>query len=288
MIKFLGTTVLLLTSFSSAAAEIKCTGEDDSLSNVIITSAVNTLTDEEIVRNGNSISSTACAGLFDGNDHPLPTYNTGISGDGLLNGETHKKGSPWFASTGAFITEDDLQDLDGKGGVNDPGWIYLGKDDGNGNGFGVTDLTNWYLNGETFELDKYLGVEFSCAKGCVNGEWSINFFKPEEMLRELSSTIFGNSFFDHLAFSFKVGNETIIYDFNFNLINDEINGVFDLSAPHNFSGKYDLSGLSKKDISHISLWARDPVNAVSVDEPSNLALFFTGFLLLGSLRRKLK
>jgi hypothetical protein len=282
LLRFIVGLSALLSSISVAAAPIEC---DGNLNDIVITSAVSTQTNIDIVSAGDAISATACAGFFAGNDHPLPSLNTGIWGDGLLNGQKHKKGGTWFDAPGAFITTDELQDLDNNGLVNDPGWIFLGKDDGVG--FQTTELTQWYTDTSLFDLAAFLKVDFSCAQECKSGDWSLKFLEPDKMLSELSLTIFGQSFFDHLAFSFKVGNKTIIYDFNFNVINAETGGAFDLNTPHNFKGEFDLSGFSK-DISHISVWARDPINTVSVDEPVSLLLFSSGFfaLVLMRLRRK--
>ncbi|WP_394221188.1 hypothetical protein [Alteromonas gracilis] len=267
-----------MSSISASAATIEC---DGNLSDIVITSAVNTQTNMEMVPTNESINASACAGFFEGNDQPLPTFNTGIWGDGLLNGEKHKKGATWFGAPGAFITEDDLQDLDGDGLVNDPGWIFLGKDDGKG--FETTNLTQWFMDGSSFDLDRYLNINFSCAEECKSGDWSLFFPEPERMLAELASSIFGDRFFDHLAFSFKVGKNTIIYDFNFNMINEGLNDSFDLAIPHNFEGEFDLSGFAH-DISHISVWARDPIGVTSVDEPLSLYLFICSLLALGLIR----
>lgn len=285
MFKYILAGGLLLSSVSVTAAPILCDGK---LSDVIITSAVNTSTNDEIVPTGESIEASACAGSFTGNDNSaFVNNNIGTWGDGILNGGLNNKGATWFDAPGAFITSDDLQDLDGNGLVNDPGWVYLGKDDGAG--FLVTDKTKWYGNGNesAFNLAEFLSIDFSCVDGCKVGTWTLDFLEPDKLLSELSSTVFGESFFDHVALSFKVGNNTIIYDFNFNAINDENGDVFDLNTPHNFKGEYDLSAFHNS-ISHISVWARDPLNTVSVDEPVSLFLFSSGFLALVLMRMKRK
>lgn len=285
MFKYILAGGLLLSSVTLTAAPISCDGK---LSDVTITSAINTSTNDDIVPTGENIEASACAGFFTGNDNSVfVNNNTGTWGDGVLNGGVNNRGATWFNAPGAFITSDDLQDLDGNGLVNDPGWIYLGKDEGAG--FLITDKTQWYGNGNdsAFNLSEFLSINFSCADECKVGTWSLTFPKPGQLMSELSSTVFGDSFFDHLALSFKVGKNTIIYDFNFNAINDETGGVFDLNTPHNFEGEYDLSAF-QNDISHISVWARDPLNITSVDEPVSLFLFSSGFLALVLMRIKRK
>lgn len=295
----LGFCIVVLSQQSSAAVIGYClndakdptttnnTGLD--VSDVTITSAINTKTNSQLIPPGGSINSTNCAGIFAGNDNPAPSANIGGAYDGLLNGADQTGGQatdPLDPNTlfvpGAFITSADLQNLDGidqdsDGNlVDDPGWIYLGKDEGNG--FGYTSPAG-------VNIADFLTIDFDCdsssiGQDCKVGDWVLDFTDPEGLLAALELTVFGDSFFDHLALSFKSGNEFAVYDFDFNVLNFLYGSPFDLSVPHDLSGRFDLSALDGG-ISHISVWARDPANSTtSVPEPTSVLLFGLALLLV--------
>ncbi|WP_026377119.1 hypothetical protein [Aestuariibacter salexigens] len=302
--------LMLALSGSAFAVTINCQDPHylpggSSPSGVWINSAIATDTNFQVVPPGFSIYATDCEGLFVGNDNPLPTLNTGGMGDGLLNGADQTGGhrdpdlDPNTAfEPGAFITVADLQDLVGNDGVNDPGWILLGKDEagtGDWTAGNFADTSNWNLPQTLgiFDLTQYLTIGITCSygsfgSGCGAGDWNLTFTDPTGLLNALAGTVFGDSFFDHLAFSFKAGGEFVVYDFDFNLINAATNGAFDLSVPHNFEGTFDVASLfGTTDISHLTIWARDPVDSSTVNEPAPILLMLLATGLLAIRSRKI-
>jgi len=257
-------------------------------------------------------TSTSCVGLLSGNDQPLPSTNIGQYGDGLLNGAVQSVGNsdpqldpvnklfdPLYdnGDSLAFIDKSQLQDLDGIGGFNDPGWVFLGKDEGKPGGFD-TAIAGKDLTGE-INVSEVLDIEFTCSVGvidagkdeqeCTKGTWDV---KPLDGIVDKLKPLFGNGFFDHLAFVFKAGNDFAIYDFDFNLIKAELGGGIDLTVPYLLSGSFDLGSLKTdtfggKGISHISLWARDPSLDFVISEPQvNLLMFFGLVMLLIRIKSK--
>jgi len=177
------------------------------------------------------INASDCLLLL-GNDQPLPSgSNIGTYKDGLLNGEV------WHDNDGGggnidlglspdniyfdpfapdselkFITPEDLQDLDGVGGLNDPGWIYLGKDNGDGFGYGVEvgkDVDGGVEVTPFIDGEGLVNINFNCldsislGNNCSVGEWSI---EPNPDIVEDLTELLGDGFFDHLAFVIKTGN----------------------------------------------------------------------------------
>ncbi len=265
--------------------------------------------------------SSECIGLLSGNDNPAPSgSNIGEYGDGLLNGEAQTGGNidSWLApyntlfdplylygldgiagntddSAGpyndnlAFIEPADLQDWDGDGDHTDPGWVYLGKDDGEVGGFDYASV------GDDLDIGSVVDIEFTCAiggsiDGCTAGTWSI---MPDFDIATTLFDFFGEGVFDHLAIVFKSGNvdqetsgpDWAIYDFNFNTL---FNGALDLTMPYNLGGSFDMGTVfDGHGISHISVWARDPeftsVIITEIPEPKStmLMLFALGLLVLG-------
>jgi hypothetical protein len=259
-----------------------------SVNEVTMTSAINTSTNQELITT--PVSATNCAGIFSGNDGPLPASNIGGHYDGLLNGADQQDGlaeAPLDPNTlfvpGAFITEEDLQDLDGIDQVDaygiedDPGWIFLGKDDRNGSGF-------IHTTPDGINIKNFLDISFDFDDD-LSGSWFLDFTDPDGLLAALDGSVFGDSFFDHFALSFKAGNQFAIYDFDFNILNDLSGDAFDLSVPHDFEGKFDLE-FTKSGISHVSFWARDPIDSTQIPEPSTLAIFALGLIGLASRRFK--
>ena len=321
-------SVLLLFS-SSVLATSMCVNTDVHLSSLELVTGgqiadLTTISAEGFDQFGRM--ATSCEGLLSGNDQPLPETNIGQYMDGLLNGEPQKAPKngngvfdpllsannslfdPFYLSGTnddnndglndnlAFIDPTtDLQDIDGDDIKTDPGWVFLGKDEGSGfsgsvAGKGLTDGDGKSIS---VNINDILDISFTCASGaiggnCTKGAWSI---MPDVNIVATLFPLFGDGFFDHLAFVIKTGNvdgeskggEFAIYDFDFNIISNELGGGIDLTVPYNLSGNFDLGNtFGGKGISHISVWARDPLLVNKIPEPSiNLLLFFgVGLVLL--------
>jgi hypothetical protein len=226
----------------------------------------------ELLVNG-PYDATSCL-VFDGNDDPSdPVINIGQNGDGLLN-TTYGPGDSLF-----FIEPDELQNLDDMpfGVADDPGWIQLADVD--------QDLNVNYdqsgpvvPDGLFLDIDALLDMSFTCVGGnlgdCTEVEWVI---QTDPYIIEQVQQLLGEATFDHLAFSIKVGDSFIIYDFDFV-------DIFDTEPGLNFLTPYQLSGSlytgdflnrnnNPQGISHLSVWARDPADSsVVVSEPSTLGI----------------
>jgi len=229
-------------------------------------------------------NATDCLGAYEGNDSAVVAQNLGYDDDGWLNEEGDNV--PWDGP-GAFIGEADLLDLDGDGDADDPGWVLVGKDDGQGfigetSSDGNSSYT--FINDLiTFDNCKDQdGATSQCIGGnSVSGTWA--YTPPAQNPDELTNLL-GGEFFDQVAVVFKAGNAFAIY--NFTIADLELPPVFAGDYNFAFTGTWDISDvLADKGLSHVTFWARDPVGATEVPEPSTL-----GLLLLSSLfmfRRKL-
>jgi MYXO-CTERM domain-containing protein len=224
-----------------------------------------------------------CYGYVVGNnsDMALPGDNLGYDNDGWFNMQT----GLWV--DGAFDPE--LLDLDGDTQVDDPGWVYMGKDDGAG--FKGTTIPNDDPDKEYTFVDDL----FSCSTTvdgtygtCVNyisGFWK---FTPPSTQPALLIDLLGGSFFDQVAVVFKGGNGFAIY--NFTLSQLGLDPILAGDTKYEFGGKFDLSGTivnkggQPAGLSNISLWARDPFLPTQVSEPGYLALL--GLALLALYRRR--
>jgi hypothetical protein len=257
----------------------------ENLIDVQITSAVNTQNNLDVVQLfGTPIMSTNCAGIFAGNDSPVGE-NSGTSGDGLLNAEDQSANvdpnlsdPTHLFDEGAFITSADWQNLDGGDVANDPGWLNLWKSD--------EGYAQFPTIGSEFYISDYLNVQLNYQSG--TGDWSITFLDPTGLLDALSDTVFGDSFFDHLAFGFKDNNESLVlYDFDFNILNAMSLGLFDLNTPHNLAGNFDVRWLygESENISHIGIYVRDPVDSERIGSPAPLALLGLGLITIGLTRK---
>lgn len=259
--RFLAALSFSVASFSASAAT--CT-----VDSFTITSA--TISGTSLTANFNpGINATRCYGVIGGNDESggtlNPDPNLGWLGDGLLNGEGN------LVSPTQFITADQLQALEDPTKPVDPGWIMLGYFDG--------DSGSLTTSTKPFDLTEVLTLEFN-----ANGTWSLT--TVANIVEILEQKLPNRTYFDHLAFTIKSGNENsgggwAIYDFDFNKIQG-----FDLTTPYSFTGTWNTDDFGGKDISHLSIWARDPITPNKVPLPGTLLLIGAGLMALGFSRRK--
>jgi hypothetical protein len=208
----------------------------------------------------------------------LSDFNLGYDEDGWLNkGELND----WWTGPGAFIDEADLLDLDGDNEVDDPGWIYIGKDEGAGfEGETSHNDTSSY----TFE-DDLITFDNCSSSECVggesrSGEWT--YLPPKNNPPELLNLL-GGSFFDQVAVIFKAGNGFAMYNFTIEDlgIDPVLAGDFNFA----FGGTWDIDNTLGSALSNMTFWARDPIGpTVEVPEPSTIALFLLSGIFL--YRRK--
>lgn len=323
--------VFLVVTSSVAMATTMCATSDVHLSTMQLVSGgsvLNLPTAPPPLYDADGRTSTSCVGLLSGNDKPLPGTNIGEYQDGLLNGETKPHGGatdpslhpnntlfdPFYDESGPlaqdgsegynnilFINpETDLQDLDdtdGNTNKTDPGWVFLGKQEGGDfvGSIAGKDLEDDEGEDISINIDDVLSVVFSCSYTddfdvvfqvsitsgeCEDGQWAIS---PVANIVEILEPVFGNGFFDHLAFIFKAGNDFAIYDFNFKMINSELGNTLDLTVPYNLTGTFNMTGtFGNTAISHISLWARDPAGFTTTEmpEPKSTMLMLLAVALL--------
>lgn len=230
----------------------------------------------QVIYEGSGIAATSCFGLVSGNDHgqlSKPSNNIGELGDGLLNGQEG------IVSPTQFIDSSQLLDLDGDGVATDPGWLFLGSVDRDS---GKKDLYN-----KPLDLGTVLDIDFTCDAGsdCTSGTWV---FETDPDIIEVVQAVLGKNAFDHLAFVIKAGNAFAIYDFDFNLIAPNLigNGV-----AYSFTGSWNTldfmnpSGKNPQAFSHISVWARDPLEVASVPAPATALMLGLGLLSMQLVRR---
>lgn len=263
------------------------------LDSVVISTMTSSITNTAVPLPSGGINSTHCFGVIAGNDAQggtnSPSPNLGYLGDGLLNGGYIKDGNVMkYVDPGFFLVDGSTyQPLQDPNNAVDPGWIMLGKMEsalGTMNGYTVTNGTT------TLDIDDVLTFNMN-----LNGTWSLQI--DADIVDTLTNAgLFDRSFFDQLAFVFKAGSGAndkdggwAIYDFNFNTLLNAFPGAFDLTQPYSFTGTWNTDDFDGKNISHMSLWARDPLNTTTVVPlPGTVLLLGIGLLALGFMRKKVQ
>ncbi len=296
--KFLPAAVIALFATSGAYAAPYLTNPDTcTTDSVSITSIeVSPLNGEDVIYSSPPnpvIYATSCFGkvtgsqMPGGNDHANglsePDPNIGQLGDGLLNGEGG------YISPTQFITPEQLLDLNGDGNAIDPGWIFLGSVQGDGN-------TTFDSYDKPLNIGDILSFTLTCngtgSDQCVSGLWTL---ETSLNIIDVVQEVLGRNAFDHLAFVIKAGPAFAIYDFDFNILGNVLlaaGGDFDFETPYSFTGEWNTNDFmnptntNPQAFSHISLWARDPVAQNQVPVPGTLALLGLGLLALRFARRR--
>ncbi len=243
-----------------------------------------------------SINASACYGAFNGNDDVSQLgFNLGYDNVGWLNQQ-----STLWSGPGAFISDADLQNLQGLGNI-DPGWIFFGKytagtfDPSSSNKTGF-DSYNYAsdLIGLSNCKDKN-NAAIACAGGdVVKGEWTYK--PPVTTSQQLLDMLGTDKYFDQVTVIFKSSTSYALYNFNIAALGlPAVVGSSDEN--YMFKGVWDMSttlltpnGKNPAGLSHISIWGRDPAfvqpPALDVAAPMSLALSGIGLLLLSLHRRR--
>jgi hypothetical protein len=243
-----------------------------------------------------SYNASKCAGVYGGNDDgglSDPNPNIGQFEDGLLNGQDEFTGLE-------FITAGDLQALDPDGIKNDPGWIHLAHfdaDDANDADGGIDySETGPAPGGDPnliLDIGDLLTLELSCTNGNLSDCDSMNWVLTTKLgIIDQVQSLLGPSTFDHLAFSIKAGNANsnpaggfAVYDFNFNdIFAIENNPLLNFNTPYKLGGTLNTANLGGHGVSHLNVWARDPIDSTTVPEPSTLVLLGISFIVINLKR----
>ncbi|MEE2022975.1 hypothetical protein [Alkalimonas mucilaginosa] len=248
------------------------------------------------------VSALSCIGAFTGNNssfydpvknHP-DYYNLGFKNDGWMN--YYGNQSPYWDTDGAFITSNDmLQDLQGLGPI-DPGWVQMGKDDGQGF---MPDSSRKGDKSYTYEQTVFSmsdckdknGLAETCVGGdAVSGNW---LFSPPAVSPEELFDILGGTFFDQMAVVFKSSTAFAIYTFSITQFADiGLGPILPGEQKFEFAGTWDMSdtlinkGGQAAGLSNYTLYGRDPTGSFVVPAPATIGLIGVSLLLMRLFRRK--
>gem|GEM_PF-5752534 len=277
IILLLSLVIMLLASFTVTATTI-CATSDVTLSTIQLAYDPLRLDPIPTIIDVSSTNSSECVSLLNGE------VQTGGNADPLLSSD-NTLFDPLYNPDLVFIEPSDLQDFDDDTVNTDPGWVYLGKDDGLGFDYAAT-------GNSLSEIDilDVVDIDFcdggGSIDGCIIDTWSIT---PDFDIAATLFDLFGEGVFDHLALVFKSGNvdtttpgaDWKIYDFNFNTL---LGGGLDLTMPYNLKDTFDMTDtFDGHDIFHISAWARDPTFdniTTTVSEPRASLLILFGMILI--------
>ena len=237
-------------------------------------------------------NANACIGAVTGNDDVSKLEgNLGLENVGFLNDKE------LFPNYGAFLEQEDLQDIGTPGSFVDPGWIFVQKIDFNDNGtiteeFGSMSKSLGEGNDKetlTFTFSSVLSIKFNEGS---SSSGTFIYSPPTNNPQELVDILGFERFFDQLAIVFKSANGFAIYNFTleqFSLapvigteaVNYEFAGTWDMSNTLRTRNNRNAAGLS-----HVTLWLRDPrgPTTYNVPEPSTALLAFAGLGLMLSSR----
>ncbi len=238
------------------------------------------------------LSATSCLGAFVGNnsDFDLPTQNLGYKDDGWFNVDSYNN---WWDTPGAFIEDSELQNLQGLGEV-DPGWIYVGKAEGNDMSFQGATMngteTSYSFIDSLLSFSNCFDADdeaTGCGNDAVKGDFS---WDPPATNPDALMELLGGQFFDKVGIVFKSANQFAIYEFDLATLG--LAPVFEDDFNYAFTGRWDMSetlftpnGRNPAGLSNVSVWARDPASVTEVPTPATWLLMLTCLVLV--LRKRL-